>query len=463
MLTEDSEIGENVPNTRDQVLEYVLLSSARASDALADRSRERVLEVTQVFGDSVLEVRHFRKERPVVVGGTATDFTVAVDELSQPTHPLFCHDGEGWVCSAEAAWPAFLESAAGRESFADLVACGRARRDAEGRVHVAFGEAERVVVHVGATSFCAQSVFPSKRAAPVKTDPDHGAAAVVGFVSFCAAMLGFALAFVPAPPKATTREIPESILVYLKPKEEQPKPEPVVGPQSVKKLVKAPGAEGEARRSDKDNPALRKQHLDQQAAQEAGVLGALRDDAALAAALGGTGLNSDLENGIKGLTAVRATSNGPGLGERGLDFGGGGKTASIGDFGPKARDGNPWGGGDFGTTKPGGNLKALTGEPIILGSLDKAQIDAVIKRNLQQIKYCYQRELQKTPGLTGKVTTKFVIAKDGSVSSATTKTSTLGNAGVESCINGRFLRFAFPEPKGGGIVVVSYPFVFSPG
>ena len=25
---------------------------------------------------------------------------------------------------------------------------------------------------------------------------------------------------------------------------------------------------------------------------------------------------------------------------------------------------------------------------------------------------------------------------------------------VESCINGRFMRFKFPEPKGGGIVIV---------
>ena len=28
---------------------------------------------------------------------------------------------------------------------------------------------------------------------------------------------------------------------------------------------------------------------------------------------------------------------------------------------------------------------------------------------------------------------------------------------------GRFLKMQFPEPKGGGIVIVSYPFVFSPG
>ncbi|MFZ5481811.1 MAG: AgmX/PglI C-terminal domain-containing protein [Myxococcota bacterium] len=100
--------------------------------------------------------------------------------------------------------------------------------------------------------------------------------------------------------------------------------------------------------------------------------------------------------------------------------------------------------------------------PIVVGSLDKAHIDAVIKRNMAQVRYCYQRELTKDPGLAGKVVVKFVIAKDGTVSSATTKSSTMGNEEVERCINGRFMRFQFDEPSGGGIVIVSYPFIFMP-
>ena len=98
-----------------------------------------------------------------------------------------------------------------------------------------------------------------------------------------------------------------------------------------------------------------------------------------------------------------------------------------------------------------------------MGALDKSLIDRVIKRHMNQIKYCYQRELTKNPNLGGKITVKFVIAKDGSVSKASTKTSTMGNKAVESCINRRFHRFKFPEPKGGGIVIVSYPFIFAPG
>ena len=104
---------------------------------------------------------------------------------------------------------------------------------------------------------------------------------------------------------------------------------------------------------------------------------------------------------------------------------------------------------------------AAGGEILILGSLDKNVIQAVIQRHLNQIRYCYQRELTKDPDLGGRVVIKFVVARDGTVSSANVKSTTMYNDAVESCIAGRFMRFQFPEPAGGGIVIVSYPFVFT--
>lgn len=110
-----------------------------------------------------------------------------------------------------------------------------------------------------------------------------------------------------------------------------------------------------------------------------------------------------------------------------------------------------------------GGTATVGSDTIIMGTLDKALIDAVIKRNMNQLRYCYQRELTRDATLAGKITVKFVIAKDGTVSSATTKSTTMANSAVEDCLNGRFMKFQFPEPAGGGIVIVSYPFVFSPG
>ena len=82
---------------------------------------------------------------------------------------------------------------------------------------------------------------------------------------------------------------------------------------------------------------------------------------------------------------------------------------------------------------------------------------------MNAIRYCYQRALQQSPGLGGKVVIGFSIARDGSVSSARTKTSSLKHPEVEECVVGRFLRMQFPTPRGGGVVMVSYPFLFAPG
>lgn len=110
-----------------------------------------------------------------------------------------------------------------------------------------------------------------------------------------------------------------------------------------------------------------------------------------------------------------------------------------------------------------GAVAGQGGDITILGSLTADLITPVIKRNMSHLRYCYQRELTKDPDLAGKVTVKFIISGKGSVDAAKVDASTLGSAAVESCIAGRFMRFQFPEPKGGGIVVVRYPLVFSPG
>ncbi|MES2642770.1 MAG: AgmX/PglI C-terminal domain-containing protein [Myxococcota bacterium] len=157
--------------------------------------------------------------------------------------------------------------------------------------------------------------------------------------------------------------------------------------------------------------------------------------------------NAQLDGlGSQILIAAKGTGfGGGGMGERG------GADARMGGIGPAP-------GGNFGSKQAG---SIVTPEaPIVMGALDRSLLDVVIKRALPQIRYCYQRELFKHPDLAGEVTVKFIIAADGTVSSAVTKRSTLGNEAVETCINGRFLRFQFPEPKGGGIVIVSYPFRF---
>ena len=116
--------------------------------------------------------------------------------------------------------------------------------------------------------------------------------------------------------------------------------------------------------------------------------------------------------------------------------------------------------GSFGKKRKRGSSVRIGGNPTILGGLDKSLIDAVLKRNMSQIRYCYQRQLDKKPSLNGKIKVKFVIARDGSVSKASIASSTMGAAGkpIQSCIVGRLKKFKFPKPN-GGLVIVKYPFI----
>lgn len=203
---------------------------------------------------------------------------------------------------------------------------------------------------------------------------------------------------------------------------------------------------------------------DRQIAESAGILGALRDAGELDGVFGTSSLDSDLTGGIGGLIGAKGTQIGSGgLGSRGSGLGGGGTAEGLGGLGTKGRgsgaSGYGSGGGNFGSSSDGASV--LVGDPIILGALDRTLIDAVIKRHMNQIRYCHQRELTTDPSISGKVVVKFVIAKDGTVSTASIKSTTLNNLAVESCLTSRFMRMQFPEPKGGGIVIVSYPFVFT--
>lgn len=154
-----------------------------------------------------------------------------------------------------------------------------------------------------------------------------------------------------------------------------------------------------------------------------------------------------------------------GLGLRGSGGGGGGvgDTIGIGAIGTKGRGG---GTGAYGSGvgvlggKKGVDIGITASEPEVMGSLDKELIRQVIHRNRNQIRYCYESQLTRYPKLNGKVAIKFVISGAGSVASSSVAQSTAGNAELETCVAGRVRTWVFPKPKGGGIVVVTYPFIF---
>jgi TonB family protein len=97
----------------------------------------------------------------------------------------------------------------------------------------------------------------------------------------------------------------------------------------------------------------------------------------------------------------------------------------------------------------------------IRGSLSKEIIARTIHRHLNEVRFCYEQQLIAHPDLQGRVAVKFIIGPDGSVRAAMRDKSDLGNAAAERCVVDAVNRWTFPAPEGGGLVIVTYPFVFA--
>jgi hypothetical protein len=103
-----------------------------------------------------------------------------------------------------------------------------------------------------------------------------------------------------------------------------------------------------------------------------------------------------------------------------------------------------------------------SGEPKpALGRVRPEVIQAVVRRRFGEFRGCYEAGLARDPKLEGRVVVRFVIGRDGRVSSAEDAGSDLPDAAVVDCVVGRFRAFTFPEPE-GGIVTVVYPIHLSP-
>ena len=104
-----------------------------------------------------------------------------------------------------------------------------------------------------------------------------------------------------------------------------------------------------------------------------------------------------------------------------------------------------------------------TEHAVVLGAMPREDIDRVILKHLSAVRTCYEGEAATAPLLAGKVAVRFVIGKDGSVTSARVSSSTLRNEAVEQCVVKAFTPMVFPAPPGGTTVIATYPFVFRSG
>ncbi len=171
----------------------------------------------------------------------------------------------------------------------------------------------------------------------------------------------------------------------------------------------------------------------------------------------GANLGSGIDRAVSGLgTSGGGTSVGGGLGFGGLGTRGSGP-------GGGGTGGTGLGSGGSGSSDLGvqskDSVRVIPGTTTIVGGLDREEILKVIRRHQNEIKFCYEQELQKQPGLGGKVSVTWTIDAAGLVTEAHVSESSLSNAEVEACMCARIVRWKFPEPEGGTIVTVTFPWI----
>lgn len=167
---------------------------------------------------------------------------------------------------------------------------------------------------------------------------------------------------------------------------------------------------------------------------------------------------------LSGLIGKAPIAN-AGLGTFGLGGGGKGGGATLGAELLRGKGGGgigALGAGGVGKGQVGGVVTKATSHSISApqGSIDREAVAKVINSHLQEVYGCYERALLKDTGLAGKVVLEWTIGGSGSVVTAKTKSSTLRNGSVEACILSSLKKWNFPAPK-GGVVVISYPFIFN--
>lgn len=501
----------------EDVMDFIMRSGTAQSGLGVNKKRPKVLEVNQIWGEVLLDTKHFSQTHgnDVSIGSEVgykwhflgidmgwipsplrmvlpytppmwsevssthrDDFHIPDHSLPNDAkeHVLFSHKEDSYIARVSQDWDGFADIEDQRYSFDELVANGKASKEGSEYV-IPVGDDVRLMVDVQGVIFFTHQVHAGARMIDRSNeDPDYPLMAIFSFIGFLGVMFGVIMYFSPKPAANEMVEIPDRFVELLLEKQEEDKkdkkkpkanPDAGEGAKAKKEEGKVGKKDAKMEKAKGNKVEVKKQELDRQIAENAGILGALRDAGELDGVFGSSGLDANLTGGVGGLIGAKGTQIGAGgLGARGSGLGGGGTAEGLGGLGTKGigsgKSGYGAGGGNFGAKGEGG-IGTIGGDPIILGALDRSLIDEVIKRHMNQIRYCYQRELTKNPALGGKIVIKFVIAKDGSVSSASKKTSTMNNSSVESCVVSRFMRMQFPEPKGGGIVIVSYPFIFSPG
>ena len=220
-------------------------------------------------------------------------------------------------------------------------------------------------------------------------------------------------------------------------------------------------------------PHISRNYNPELAARNAGILGIMHQESGhflasphgYASAVGNddadlwgnlTGTEAAEAYGVGGLGLVGTGRQGGGTGEGTIGLGhtgliGGGGSGTGGKYGR----GTGTGFADRGGRVP----KVRQAKATVQGALDKDIVRRIVRAHINQVRHCYNQGLANDKNLKGRVAVQFTIGGSGKVPTAVVASTTVKDASVGNCIAKAVRRWKFPKPRGGGSVIVTYPFV----
>jgi len=471
-------------------------------NTVEDVSKQSI-EVVTMWNGSVLQVHHYKSEmkkpETYFIGEDfVCDFPIPADQLGGATKvPLVqvSPGGSATVSILQGATGDITHEDGSRLPLAEMVSQGKAHSSGEVPGGYTFGlpPKGRVKMDLGPWTFLVNAVpNPKKFVAPLQIN--WTSQIYTGFSAILHAAFLFLIYFIPPDPEGMTLdlldennrfikymlnpaeiqqdEVPEWLKKDKKDEEQGGKgkrhkgEEGQMGKRDAKKTDNHYGIKGP---KDNPNPHMARS-MAKEMAKSAGILSYLSSANAPTSPFGqDTALGVDPENALGALMGNQVGENFGygGLGLRGTGRGGGGTgegTIGLGNLNTIGHGGGGGSGSGYGRGagglggRRGAAPKIRSGAAMVKGSLSKEVIRRIVHRHINEVKFCYEKQLSQRPDLSGRVAIKFIISGTGAVQMAAVASSTLGNAQVENCIAQAVRRWTFPQPEGGGIVIVTYPF-----
>jgi hypothetical protein len=411
------------------------------------------LDVAMVWGDAIIEAGQFHAGQVKIGAAPGNQFQVYFETVD--SHTLVTLAGP----QAKVVAPA-----------GGKIVVRRNGKDEEAGAQATIGLEERARVKLGAVEFVLRFVKPQpKMKAGMREQVDLYFTKVLSIAVMAHIALLAALIVTPLDNTLLSEDLFKQQNRYTKLILKAPEKKKAIDLSKLKKKEDKEkeiefGKKMEVKQDNKKGPQIdaAKREADKKKVMAAGLLGAMgSSDGAASNIFGGGGLGTGINNalgGLQGGTGLGDAHGVGGLGSRGAGFGGGGGGLGLGGLGTKGGGGKGYG-FNLGSGQHN-STRIIPGKTTVVGGLSKDVIGKVIRKHWNEIKYCYEKELQKDPNLEGKVAMMFVIDGTGHVSEVSVQQDTTNNGQVADCMANKIKRWIFPEPQGGGQVVVTYPWIF---